>query len=145
MDTTNLIKENAAMLSKFDEHHQGVLSFISKVNSIWFMNILMKTLLQHKCRDIYGEGLSEEDLKVLTHSDQSIVLWHLAMYLGAKMDSRVEKIFKKIFGDFREYHCDDELDALLLVFYNLMDLDLKEFRHHSPMVDEMEISPKELN
>jgi len=145
MTTITISKENATLFSMFDKGHQEMLKPLENVCSVWFMNILMKTLLQHKCYDTWNEGLSDEDIRMLTHADISLILGYLELYVFGKMDVKAANAMKETIGDFRERHYGVQLDSLLLVLYNLVDMDWKEFRHHSPVVKEGRISPKELN
>ena len=145
MEINNILKENVTLFSMFDDAHQQMLKPLEDVCSVWFMNILMRTLLQHKCSDTGCEGASDEDIQILTHADKSIILEYLALYIVSKMDSKAENALKKELGEFREIHIGDQLDSLLLVLYNLLDMDWKEFRHHSPVINEGKITPKDLN
>ena len=145
MKKNNFLKENATMFSVFDEGHQEMLKPLEKVCSIWFMNILMKTLLQHKCSDTGCDDASEEDIRMLTHADKTIVLEYLTFYVASKMDYRVEMALKKELGELKQVNFGDQLSSLLLVLCNLMDMDWEEFRHHSPVINEGKISQKELN
>lgn len=145
MKKKDYIIENGKLFTLFDEMHQKMLKGLEKNCSIWFMNILMKTLLKHKCRDTMGDGLSEDDLKVLTHADQSIILGYLSLNLITLMDPRAEEALKKEKCYFKQIHCGDQLDSLLLVLYNLQEMDWKEFRHHSPVINEGDYTQEELN
>ncbi|MBO5627791.1 MAG: hypothetical protein J5965_01765 [Aeriscardovia sp.] len=145
MTTITISRENATLFSMFDKGHQEMLKPFENVCSVWFMNVLMRTLLQHKCSDTGCKGASEEEIQILTHADKSMILEFLALYVICKMDSKAKNVLKKKLGDFREIHCGDQIDSLLLVLYNLLDIDWKEFRHHSPLINEGTISPKDLN
>ena len=145
MKEIDFIKENEMLLTKFDEMHQKLLKLLASVCSVWFMNILMKTLLQHKCKDYGGYGLSEEDLKLLTHADLTIVLSYLAFNVITLMDPRAQEALRKEHKDLKEVECGEQLDSLLLVLYNLQEMDWKEFRHHSPVISEDENSQEVLN
>lgn len=124
--------ENAKLFSMFDETHQELLKQLEKITSVWFMNILMRTLLQYKSNPKDSENLTEEDIRVLTHADKTMVLFKLALYCASRMDFKIEKALQKSMGDFRQGFGDDQVDSLLLVLYNLIDLDLDEFRHYGP-------------
>ena len=145
MKKKDYIIENAKLFTLFDEMHQKMLKGLEKYCSIWFMNILMKTLLKHKCRDTRGDGLSEDDLKILTHADQSIILGYLSLNLVTLMDPRAKEVLNKEMGDFKQIRCGDQADSLLLVLYNLQEMDWKEFRHHSPVIYEGDYSQEVLN
>lgn len=145
MSDNLLIIENAKLFSKFDEMHQKMLKWLEGISSIWFMNILMKTLLKHKCRDTRGDGLSEDDLKLLTHADLSIILVYISLNLVTLMDPRAKEVLNKEMGDFKQIRCGDQADSLLLVLYNLQEMDWKEFRHHSPVIYEGDYSQEALN
>lgn len=145
MKEIDFIKENEMLLTKFDEMHQKLLKLLASVCSVWFMNILMKTLLQHKCKDSDGEGLSEEDLKLLTHADLTIVLSYLSFNVITLMDPRAQEALRKEHKDLKEVECGEQLDSLLLVLYNLQEMDWKEFRHHSPVINDDENSQETLN
>lgn len=145
MKANKLFIENAKLFSKFDEMHQQMLKRLEDISSVWFMNILMKTLLQHKCKDTRGEGLSEEDLKLLTHADLTIVLEYLLLNVIPLMDPRAEDVLRDRQEDWRQLEGDEQVNALLLVLYNLQEMDWKEFRHHSPVIFDGEYSQEALN
>lgn len=136
------ISENAAMLSMLDSEHQEQFKFFTEQTSVWFQNVLLKTLLQHKCSTTGCEGASEEDIKVLTHADKTIILMYLSLYLISKLNP-VDEAMKEKVGDLRQFHGDDQVESLLLVLYNLLDIDYDEFRHHGP--DFLESNSKMIN
>ena len=133
------ISENAAMLSMLDSEHQEQFKFFTEQTSVWFQHVLLKTLLQHKCSTTGCEGASEEDIKVLTHADKTIILMYLSLYLISKLNP-VDEAMK---GDLRQFHGGDQVESLLLVLYNLLDIDYDEFRHHGP--EFMESNSKMIN
>jgi hypothetical protein len=116
----------------FDEGHQKMLESLQEVTSVWFMNVLMKTLIRHKYRTKESEKLTEEEIQLLTHADKTIILMYLGLYCVSRMNERLEKALEQEIGDIKQIHCGEQLDSLLLVFYILIDMDLQEFRHHGP-------------
>lgn len=126
------IKENASLFSMFNETHQELLKQLEKTASVWCMNVLMRTLIQYKSTPDGSENLTDDDIQELTHADRTMVLFKLALYCASRMDANLEKALQKSMGDFRQGHGDIQVDSLLLVLYNLVDLDLVEFRHYGP-------------
>ena len=129
MTTNNFNQENAAMLCQLDEQHQNLFEFFTKFNSPYFINILLKVVLSHKSHCKGCEEMSEEDLETLTHCDKTLILFNLSVYGLSRLlpykpgKEIIEEKVKERTGDL-------EIDSILTVMRILMDLDLREFRHH---------------
>ena len=143
MKKTFLIQENAEMLSKFDEIHQEAFKFFRDYTSVWFQNVLLKTLIQHESFHDGSDDLSKEDIEVLTHSDRTLIMVALAEYGIFRLLAMAKNMSTKGLEDNRPY--DPKVDSLLLVLYNLIDLDIDEFRHHSPVINDDDYSQEALN
>jgi hypothetical protein len=146
MNNSFLIQENAEMLSKFDEMHQEAFKFFRNYTSVWFQNVLLKTLIQHESFLYGSDDLSKEDIEVLTHSDRTMILVALAEYGIFRLLAMAKNMSTKGLEDNRPYTKNDpKVDSLLLVLYNLIDLDIDEFRHHSPVINDDDFSQEALN
>ncbi len=145
MKNSFYISENAAMLSMLDSGHQEQFKFFTEQTSVWFQNVMLRTLLQHKSNPQTNEDLSEDDIQVLTHSDQTMVLCALSVYGAARILVNTEGRSKKELEKNRPYSNDPQVDSMLLVLYNLIDLDIDELRHHSPVINDGDYSQEVLN
>lgn len=134
------------MLSKFDEMHQEAFKFFRNYTSVWFQNVLLKTLIQHESFLYGSDDLSKENIEVLTHSDRTMILVALAEYGIFRLVAKAKNMSTKKLEENRPYTKNDpKVDSLLLVLYNLIDLDIDEFRHHSPVFSEGDNSQETLN
>ena len=141
-----LIQENAEMLSKFDEMHREAFKFFRNYTSVWFQNVLLKTLIQHESFLYGSDDLSKEDIEVLTHSDRTLIMVALAEYGIFRLLAMAKNMSTKGLEENRLYTKNDpKVDSLLLVLYNLIDLDIDEFRHHSPVISDDDYSQEALN
>lgn len=146
MTAKELFKENEMLLSKFDEMHQEAFKFFRDYTSVWFQNVLLKTLIQHESFHDGSDDLSKEDIEVLTHSDRTMILVALAEYGIFRLLAMAKNMSTKGLEDNRPYTKNDpKVDSLLLVLYNLIDLDIDEFRHHSPVINDDDFSQEALN
>ena len=146
MNQQELIKENVVLLSKFDEIHQEAFKFFRNYTSVWFQNVLLKTLIQHESFHDGSDDLSKEDIEVLTHSDRTLIMVALAEYGIFRLLAMAKNMSTKGLEDNRPYTKNDpKVDSLLLVLYNLIDLDIDEFRHHSPVINEGDYTQEVLN
>ena len=146
MNQQELIKENEVLLSKFDEIHQEAFKFFRNYTSVWFQNVLLKTLIQHESFHDGSDDLSKEDIEVLTHSDRTLIMVALAEYGIFRLLAMAKNMSTKELEEKWPYITNDpKVDSLLLVLYNLINLDIDEFRHHSPVISEDENSQETLN
>ena len=146
MTAKELFKENEMLLSKFDEMHQEAFKFFRDYTSVWFQNVLLKTLIQHESFHDGSDDLSKEDIEVLTHSDRTLIMVALAEYGIFRLLAMAKNMSTKELEEKWPYTTNDpKVDSLLLVLYNLINLDIDEFRHHSPVISEDENSQETLN
>ena len=146
MNQQELIKENEVLLSKFDEIHQEAFKFFRDYTSVWFQNVLLKTLIQHESFHDGSDDLSKEDIEVLTHSDRTLIMVALAEYGFFRLLAMAKNMSTKELEEKWPYTTNDpKVDSLLLVLYNLIDLDIDEFRHHSPVINDDDFSQEALN
>ena len=145
MNQQELIKENVVLLSKFDEIHQEAFKFFRNYTSVWFQNVLLKTLIQHESFHDGSDDLSKEDIEVLTHSDRTLIMVALAEYGIFRLLAMAKNMSTKELEKWPYTTNDPKVDSLLLVLYNLINLDIDEFRHHSPVISEDENSQETLN
>lgn len=146
MNQQELIKENEVLLSKFDEIHQEAFKFFRNYTSVWFQNVLLKTLIQHESFHDGSDDLSKEDIEVLTHSDRTLIMVALAEYGIFRLLAMAKNMSTKELEEKWPYTTNDpKVDSLLLVLYNLINLDIDEYRHHSPVISEDENSQETLN
>lgn len=130
-------------LMKFIKKHS---SFSETTHRFGFRTFLLKTLIQHESFHDGSDDLSKEDIEVLTHSDRTLIMVALAEYGIFRLLAMAKNMSTKELEEKWPYTTNDpKVDSLLLVLYNLINLDIDEFRHHSPVINDGDYSQEELN